>query len=668
MWQVLMLIFSLAFSQSSLKECEMEWAKVLKGAEGILDPNPSDYTKMFRYSGFMINNLGEYDPCTDISIAKYTVIEIVFPFMVITLCGPKVCTEEDYIQILTNSSFFHQLPSALKSQNSQKILTQYPNTPIVFPKEYIDDNFSDYSAGAILMIIFIAIIAFICLSATILEYYEISKPQSIDKLGSEPQERSLAIKYLLCFSMITNLKKLFISRSQERLGKKDTLELLNSVRVLSIGWVILGHTCLLLWTEAVISNGDHFIDILKSSDMIIPASGEVSVDTFFWLAGLLVAYLLIAEINSPKKANWIMIYVHRYLRLTPLYLFVILFYWSLQKHIGNGPLWYRGNSINDPCKKYWWTDILYVNNFVPNWKSSTCLGQAWYLANDMQFFIITPPILWLYHKYHRSFGWVSVILMNILSILSSGLIANHFNLNAVPIAAESGQNGYWYYYVKPYCRIGPYGLGIISGLILYSYRKFQDKQITYDSTAIWVAKKFENIYFRYIAGFIGLALININIFVLYDTFKHPGKGLTYPHWTDSENVAFIAFNKVTFGLGITLVLLPALLGHFNWITWVLSWDIWTPLARMTYCVYLIHYNILDIIYRSQKVATILSEFTWIRDAIFFFVISYIIAIPFVLMIEMPALAIEKLAFSSIRAKPSEDQQNKSIILQPLTKG
>jgi len=37
--------------------------------------------------------------------------------------------------------------------------------------------------------------------------------------------------------------------------------------------------------------------------MIIPASGEVSVDTFFWLAGLLVAYLLIAEINSTKKVN-----------------------------------------------------------------------------------------------------------------------------------------------------------------------------------------------------------------------------------------------------------------------------------------------------------------------------------------------------------------------------
>jgi len=183
----------------------------------------------------MINNLGEYDPCTDISIAKYTVIEIAFPFMIIALCGPKVCTEEDYIQILTNPRFFHQLPSALKSQNSNKILTQYPNSPIVFPKEYIDDHFNDYSAGAILMIIFIATIAFICLSATILEYYEISKAQSIDKLSSEPKEKSLVIKYLLCFSMITNLKKLFISRSQERLGKKDTLELLNSVRVLSIG-------------------------------------------------------------------------------------------------------------------------------------------------------------------------------------------------------------------------------------------------------------------------------------------------------------------------------------------------------------------------------------------------------------------------------------------------
>lgn len=256
--------------------------------------------------------------------------------------------------------------------------------------------------------------------------------------------------------------------------------------------------------------------------------------------------------------------------------------------------------------------------------------------------------------------------MNLVSILTSGLIADHEGLNAMPSAFPNGNNYFRYYYTKPYCRIGPYALGILSGLIVYSCRNFKNNKIVYDSLAIWVGQKFEDTKIRYILAFFGIALINVNLFVPFDTYKNPGDFFSYPNWTHDENVAYIAFNKVTYGLGLTLVLLPALLGHFPWMTWILSWEVWNPFARMTYCVYLIHYNILDISYRSQRSAHILDEFSLIRDSVFFFVISYVIALPFVLMIEMPALNLEKLAFSTVRSVKSV-KDTKEMVLEPLNK-
>lgn len=51
-------------------------------------------------------------------------------------------------------------------------------------------------------------------------------------------------------------------------------------------------------------------------------------------------------------------------RLTPSYMFVILFYSNLYAFLGEGPLWY-GSQVRTPCDSYWWTNLLYINNFHP---------------------------------------------------------------------------------------------------------------------------------------------------------------------------------------------------------------------------------------------------------------------------------------------------------------
>ena len=56
-------------------------------------------------------------------------------------------------------------------------------------------------------------------------------------------------------------------------------------------------------------------------------------------------------------------------RLTPTYMFVLLFYAKLMGFLGEGPVWYTQQQ-NPTCDKYWWTNLLYINNFYP-----TTLGK-----------------------------------------------------------------------------------------------------------------------------------------------------------------------------------------------------------------------------------------------------------------------------------------------------
>ena len=47
-----------------------------------------------------------------------------------------------------------------------------------------------------------------------------------------------------------------------------------------------------------------------------------------------------------------------------MYMLVIMVFATLVKYIGSGPLWNSIDGIYDNCKENWWTNLLYVNNFV----------------------------------------------------------------------------------------------------------------------------------------------------------------------------------------------------------------------------------------------------------------------------------------------------------------
>lgn len=114
------------------------------------------------------------------------------------------------------------------------------------------------------------------------------------------------------------------------------------------------------------------------------------------------------------------------------------------------------------------------------------MGQTWYLAVEMQCFIITPLLIWPLWKFPK-FG---------LGLVSSFIVVGTKNFNSVkfyqicillvtgvaiglawdndypPTAALMGSSSTYMedYYVVPWIRIQPYLMGMILGFILYKLR------------------------------------------------------------------------------------------------------------------------------------------------------------------------------------------------------
>jgi len=92
--------------------------------------------------------------------------------------------------------------------------------------------------------------------------------------------------------------------------------------------------------------------------------GILTVDTFFYLSGLLTSYVTI-KYTQGKFENfdsWMFLTL-RYLRLTPqLAVFILLT--ILLPALFDGPLWKSYIAITDQCYENWWLNIFYLQNLI----------------------------------------------------------------------------------------------------------------------------------------------------------------------------------------------------------------------------------------------------------------------------------------------------------------
>lgn len=103
-----------------------------------------------------------------------------------------------------------------------------------------------------------------------------------------------------------------------------------------------------------------------SSYSMLIVHGLFSVDSFFFLSGLLVVMVALRSMErSHGRLNVPMMYLHRLLRLTPVLGLAILVYMSVLPIMGSGPVssGYLDSNVKT-CKENWYLTLLYVQNYA----------------------------------------------------------------------------------------------------------------------------------------------------------------------------------------------------------------------------------------------------------------------------------------------------------------
>ena len=608
-----------------------------KPGAGILDGNfilEGAYDECFSY------NYTAFCYATEITLTNITL----YPPMIIGLCVPKHCNSKD-LTILLNSIYEFQVSESTV---------------------YCDDTKKPpYGPGAIAMIvvtmIFVALVGFGTIVDVLIQYvprFLACNKDSVlvngDLDGDDEKtpllsnqtlaRNSDSVKpwdFVTAFSLFKTVSTLFATKQAP-----SVITSLNGLRVISMFWVILCHTYFWILTPGHVDNPIVMKGVLSRFSFQVVGNGFFSVDSFFFLSGVLVAYLSLREMEKKRgRFPFLHFYIHRYLRLTPVYAFVLFFTWALFIHLAEGPGFIAaGQATGGNCQKYWWTNLLYINNFYP-WKSAegSCIGWAWYLANDMQFYVISPFILIPMYMF---FPAALVILGSLLlcSFIVTSALAGVYNYQANIFSAlaynytmdPTGPQFNDLVYRKPWSRIQPYLVGLFLGYILY--KKFQFR----------FGKKVNIIVYFFLWVAAGVIMIP-DLYGLYFTYHGhvPGK---------AENVLYIGFGRFAWGVGLAIIVFACHNGYGWIINSFLSMKMWTPLARMTYNAYLIHPVVLSVVYGQMQKSFHYTDITISVFTVCFVVLSYGMAGVLCVLVEFPLATIEMLLFKLVGVKGRESQR------------
>ncbi|XP_067685689.1 O-acyltransferase like protein-like [Haliotis asinina] len=432
------------------------------------------------------------------------------------------------------------------------------------------------------------------------------------------QKPKLWQRILLCFSAVSNGEKILsVKRSPA------SISCLNGIRVLSMSWVILGHTFLNLITN--VENGADLLPITKSFSFQVIMNGTLSVDTFFFLSGLLVTYLFLKETEKAgglKVKHMVMYYVHRYLRLTPVYAYVIFVYTFVVPYLVDGPTW-TSPTDKASCENNWWINMLYINNLLR--ADQMCIAWSWYLANDMQFYFVAPVVLiplalslqvknTFARKVLKLTGICVALACIIIGIACTGYYSYH---NFQDITGV-----FLHVYIKPWCRIGPFAIGMLVGYLIQT-KKSEIKISPFMQGLGWV---------------LAVAVAGLCTLLTYDDTKGPG-------WGIDGRTAFDTLFRPVWALVLAWVVFMCCKGKGGIVDWMLSWDWWQPLSRLTYGAYLVHLVLMITETLSMRSLIYYTQGYVVYRFFGFVCMSFIVSFMMAILVEAPLLQLEKLVLS-----------------------
>ncbi|XP_055338392.1 nose resistant to fluoxetine protein 6-like [Paramacrobiotus metropolitanus] len=597
--------------------------------------------------------IGSYDECANIAnnSANYCITKLstsdalasIQQSPALATCLPRQCGPADITAIVDDLIGYIKklLPQPVPELDalSARDTTCEPDLPVEW--------------GFYLFFVIIAVLVILNIFGTLVDGYvlprlhaaELSRKSSFTESGEEDEPLlqdatadgievnplPARIRAILCFSVARSWRYLTADR-------EDELSFLNGIRVLSICWVVLAEFGNL--GEIAYENPLDYLDSAGTIFGQLITNFSFAADTFFIVSGTVLTYTLMTKLKVRSgKINWIWIYLRRWWRLTPLYVFLLVICIFVVPQLVSGPFPIiagqdsGGNPI-DFCKQNWWANVLYVNNFIPTNTLYLCMDWTWFIAVDMQLFLITPVIVYVLYRLPK-IGTAATMILIAGCVVANGLIAGHWGLpvtvNEQPIYHnETYDPNHDYVNSKPYTRATPYLLGILIGFLFAQKAEWH---------CVRPKLRFAGVSFVWILSCLtGL----FTVFGLYQSYSWPN-GATY-----TERETYQTLSRLGYSLAVGWVLVACRYGSSGPIKSILSWNIFKPLSRLTFAVYMFHPLVVQYFLISQRDPFYYNGINFAYLYLSMLFISHLLATILAVFVEIPLLRLEKEVFGSKR--------------------
>jgi len=109
-------------------------------------------------------------------------------------------------------------------------------------------------------------------------------------------------------------------------------------------------------------------------------------------------------------------------------------------------------------------------------------------------------------------------------------------------------------------------------------------------------------------------------------------------------VSYASLHRLSWSMAVGWVIFACVNGYGGPVDGFLSWKVFTSLSRFSYVVYLIHQNILHVYIDHLRKPFYYTDLNYILLFLGVLFFSFLLALPIVLMIEIPLGNLQKLVF------------------------
>ncbi|XP_068201380.1 nose resistant to fluoxetine protein 6-like isoform X2 [Palaemon carinicauda] len=488
-----------------------------------------------------------------------------------------------------------------------------------------DREYVEKSDGDIAFIVIVSLIWCTIVGAAILEFFV--------NWAKKPDIRKGPLKYWLVLSSYRSMSNIykFVNKTNP-----DVINCLHGLRVMSMIWVTWCHSYSLF--SKVTQNLKGLQNISNNVLDQIILNGSFSVDTFFFMSGLLAAYSVFREKTETGRVNWLMYYVHRILRLVPTIALTCFFMATVAKYTLAGPYGPYVESENlQPCREHWYMDVLLVSNFADD--TSRCLPQSWYTAADSQLYLILPVIL-IPLMLNRKIGLIILSAVTVASFAIPCSLYAAFNLKpylpfAIPeISPEETALNHDH---MPWGRASPYFIGVWGGWLLSVYKDRRVKMPLWGVVLGWCVS----------ATVSCLVLLGM---APYNTASAPTE------LPSGISVFYGGFSRGAWALSLLWVVFACQKGFGGPVNTFLGHACWLPMSRLSYSMFLISVPVQILSSGITMIPLYMNHLNKFIETCGYLFVGGLMATAMAITSEIPVLSLEK----AIIPRPGRNVQDEPL--------